>query len=472
MINNNTVQHKSISPPNNELDAKQDEKEQDEQEFVDEEPVAKTKSGTRMQANSYLMQPPDSESIAAAAVTASINRSKRRTRIKFEKEQLDILEASFQRTHYPDVNIVDRLADLFKISTEKISIWFQNRRARYKKAKKEPNKYEDDYRESPVKDSDSEAMKLTELLQRRKFNEDMMNEANENANKSNDKSNQAKTRTSARLAKRRSNGDNYDNEEDTEESKFGAATFPNHNSFQPMQKNQMYAKKEEEKKNFLPIVTDRQSPPASSSSSHNSGESRSQSPESFNENESNQAPAAGYPYFQANMFSNMMPYHQHHHPQQQQQQPVYHDSLNKPIPPAGQFANIFQPYIDTTNNNSSYLGMNQPNQAAPVGYQSNRSSSSSSPSSESRSQSPESSEEQEVKLEANNYASNVAYPYIQPNMFNSMMHYPPYQHYSPAENLYKQMPGVGGHFSNIFQPYIMDSNNISTIPNNLYMPLN
>ena len=94
LINNNTVQQKSISPPSNEHEAKQDEKEQDEQEFADEEPVAKTKSNTRMQANSYLMQPPDSESIAAAAVTASINRSKRRTRIKFEKEQVIQIEFS------------------------------------------------------------------------------------------------------------------------------------------------------------------------------------------------------------------------------------------------------------------------------------------------------------------------------------------------------------------------------------------
>ena len=40
------------------------------------------------QNNAYLMQPPDSESIAAAAATASINRSKRRTRTKFDKHQV------------------------------------------------------------------------------------------------------------------------------------------------------------------------------------------------------------------------------------------------------------------------------------------------------------------------------------------------------------------------------------------------
>lgn len=84
----------------------------------------------------FLMQPPDSESIAAAAVTARKNRSKRRTRVKYEKEQLDLLEASFQRTHYPDVNVVDRLAEILKLSTDKISVWFQNRRAKFKRSKK------------------------------------------------------------------------------------------------------------------------------------------------------------------------------------------------------------------------------------------------------------------------------------------------------------------------------------------------
>lgn len=37
---------------------------------------------------SFLMKPPDSECIAAAAASASINRSKRRTRIKFDKHQV------------------------------------------------------------------------------------------------------------------------------------------------------------------------------------------------------------------------------------------------------------------------------------------------------------------------------------------------------------------------------------------------
>jgi hypothetical protein len=42
---------------------------------------------------------------------------------------------AFQKTHYPDVTMVDRLADTLRINTERISVWFQNRRARFKREK-------------------------------------------------------------------------------------------------------------------------------------------------------------------------------------------------------------------------------------------------------------------------------------------------------------------------------------------------
>ena len=49
---------------------------------------------------------------------------------------MDILEATFQKTHYPDVAIVDRLSSVLNLGTERISIWFQNRRAKHKKDRK------------------------------------------------------------------------------------------------------------------------------------------------------------------------------------------------------------------------------------------------------------------------------------------------------------------------------------------------
>jgi len=46
-----------------------------------------------------------------------------------------MLEMAFHKTHYPDVGMVDRLADTLRINTERISVWFQNRRARFKREK-------------------------------------------------------------------------------------------------------------------------------------------------------------------------------------------------------------------------------------------------------------------------------------------------------------------------------------------------
>ncbi|CAF0913630.1 unnamed protein product [Brachionus calyciflorus] len=64
------------------------------------------------------------------------SRFKRRSRTTYTKSQLDALEATFQKTHYPEIRVVDDLSSMLNLSTERISIWFQNRRARFKKARK------------------------------------------------------------------------------------------------------------------------------------------------------------------------------------------------------------------------------------------------------------------------------------------------------------------------------------------------
>lgn len=64
------------------------------------------------------------------------SRFKRRSRTTFSKSQLDVLEKTFQKSQYPEIKVVDDLCDMLGLSTERISIWFQNRRARFKKARK------------------------------------------------------------------------------------------------------------------------------------------------------------------------------------------------------------------------------------------------------------------------------------------------------------------------------------------------
>lgn len=88
------------------------------------------------------MPVPDSESLAAVVNSKSKSRAagtsryQKRQRTKFDQRQLDILEAAFERTHYPDINVVDKLSELLGLTVERISVWFQNRRARYKKTAK------------------------------------------------------------------------------------------------------------------------------------------------------------------------------------------------------------------------------------------------------------------------------------------------------------------------------------------------
>jgi hypothetical protein len=49
-----------------------------------------------MQNSSYLLHPPDLNSVAAAAVIASQNRNRRRTRIKFDAEQVYLFRIYFK----------------------------------------------------------------------------------------------------------------------------------------------------------------------------------------------------------------------------------------------------------------------------------------------------------------------------------------------------------------------------------------
>ena len=61
---------------------------------------------------------------------------RRRNRVQFTQMQLDAMEAVFEKSHYPEVHVIDRLSDRLGVSIERLSIWFQNRRAKFKKSKR------------------------------------------------------------------------------------------------------------------------------------------------------------------------------------------------------------------------------------------------------------------------------------------------------------------------------------------------
>lgn len=60
--------------------------------------------------------------------------AKRRTRHNFSVSQTKALEESFDLvTHYPDFNAMDELSKRLGLPVERIQVWFQNRRAKFRR---------------------------------------------------------------------------------------------------------------------------------------------------------------------------------------------------------------------------------------------------------------------------------------------------------------------------------------------------